>query len=32
MKTMRLDGPEAESAAQLVAILKEDKMWEEENA
>ena len=32
VKTMRLDGPEAESAAQLVAILKEDKMWEEENA
>ena len=32
VKTMRLDGPEAESAAKLVAILKEDKMWEEENA
>ena len=32
VKTLRLEGAEAESAARLVEILKEDKMWEEENA
>lgn len=31
VKTLRLEGAEAESAARLVEILKEDKMWEEEN-